>query len=120
MDAVTIFGALHQESPDAIRDILRRAWAALAPGGRIFILDLMTDTTHTQTVFSALFAVNMALTTENGWVFSDAEITGWLTEAGFSSCAVKPVPQPMPHWLATARKGESVASKRCEGKVGGS
>ena len=104
MDVVTIFGALHQESPDAIRDILRRACAALAPGGKIFILDLMTDATHTQPVFSALFAVNMALTTENGWVFSDAEISGWLREAGFENCAVAPVPPPMPHWLATARK----------------
>jgi cyclopropane fatty-acyl-phospholipid synthase-like methyltransferase len=104
MDVVTIFGALHQESPKSIRDILRRAHAALVPGGRIFILDLMTDATHTQPVFSALFAVNMALTTENGWVFSDAEISGWLREAGFENCSVAPVPPPMPHWLATARK----------------
>ncbi|MFZ4395638.1 MAG: methyltransferase [Kiritimatiellia bacterium] len=104
MDAVTIFGALHQESPEAIRGILARAFAALRPGGRIFILDLMTDATHTQPVFSALFAVNMALTTENGWVFSDEELRGWLTEAGFIDCAIRPVPPPMPHWLASARK----------------
>lgn len=104
MDAVAIFGALHQESPAAIRDILARACAALKPGGRIFILDLMTDATHTQPAFSALFAVNMALTTNNGWVFSDQEICGWLIEAGFTDCAVRPVPPPMPHWLASARK----------------
>jgi ubiquinone/menaquinone biosynthesis C-methylase UbiE len=103
-DAVTIFGALHQESPDAIRAILRRAHAALAPQGRIFILDLMTDATHTQPAFSALFAVNMALTTDNGWVFSDQELAGWLTEAGFADCTVQPVPPPMPHWLMSARK----------------
>ena len=65
-DAVTIFGALHQESPDQIRGILARAHRALRPGGRIFILDMMTDRTHTEPAFSALFAVNMALTTENG------------------------------------------------------
>ena len=104
MDAVTIFGALHQESPAAIRDILTRAYSALRPGGRIFVLDLMTDATHTQPVFSALFAVNMALTTENGWVFSDQEICGWLTEAGFTDCNVRSVPPPMPHALASARK----------------
>jgi len=104
VDAVTIFGALHQESPEAIRDILRRAHAALVPGGRIYILDMMTDATHTQPAFSALFAVNMALTTDNGWVFSDREICGWLAEAGFTGTAIQPIPPPMPHWLAIARK----------------
>ena len=105
MDAITIFGALHQESPEAIRDILSRAHAALRSGGRIFILDLMTDATHTQPVFSALFAVNMALTTSHGWVFSDREICDWLTAAGFHDCKVQPVPPPMPHALASAIKG---------------
>lgn len=103
-DAVTIFGALHQESPNAIRDILKRAHQALRPGGKIFILDLMTDRTHAWPPFSALFAVNMALTTEHGWVFADEELRGWLTEAGFEKCAIQPVPPPMPHWLATAVK----------------
>ncbi len=103
-DAVTIFGALHQETPDAIRDILARAYQALRPGGKIFILDLMTDATHAWPEFSALFAVNMALTTDHGWVFSDDELRTWLSEAGFARCAIQPVPPPMPHWLATAVK----------------
>jgi len=103
-DAVTIFGALHQESPEQIVDILKRAGRALKKGGRIFVLDMMTDETHTAPKFSALFAVNMALTTANGWVFSDAELKGWLGEAGFTPGETKPVPPPMPHWLVTAVK----------------
>lgn len=103
-DVVTIFGALHQESPAQIVDILKRANRALKPGGRIFILDMMTDETHTAPKFSALFAVNMALTTENGWVFADTELKGWLKEAGFTPGETVPVPPPMPHWLVTATK----------------
>ena len=99
---MTIFGALHQESPEQIVDILRRAHRALKPGGRLFVLDRMTDETHTAPAFSALFAVNMALTTENGWVFSDAELKGWMREAGFEPGETRPVPPPMPHWLVTA------------------
>lgn len=104
-DAVTIFGALHQESPQQIVSILKRAHAALKPGGRIFILDMMTDATHTRPTFSALFAVNMALTTQNGWVFSDVELKGWLAEAGFVAGETRLAPPPMPHWLVcgTAR-----------------
>ncbi|MEI6645872.1 MAG: methyltransferase [bacterium] len=103
-DVVTIFGALHQESPEDIRDILCRAYNALKHGGKVYILDMMTDATHTAPVFSALFAINMALTTDHGWVFSDDELKGWLQEAGFVSAETHPVPPPMPHWLVTARK----------------
>ncbi len=101
-DAVTIFGALHQESPEQIVDILKRANRALRKGGRLFVLDMMTDATHTAPKFSALFAVNMALTTENGWVFSDEELKGWMREAGFEPGETRPVPPPMPHWLVSA------------------
>lgn len=103
-DAVTIFGALHQESPEQIVDILRRSHRALKKGGRLFVLDMMTDATHTSPKFSALFAVNMALTTENGWVFSDEELKGWMREAGFTPGETRPVPPPMPHWLVPAVK----------------
>lgn len=102
-DAVTIFGALHQESPEQIVAILTCARHALKPGGVIYILDMMTDVTHTRPAFSALFAVNMALTTHNGWVFSDKELHGWLREAGFEACETSVVPPPMPHWLVSAR-----------------
>jgi ubiquinone/menaquinone biosynthesis C-methylase UbiE len=103
-DAIAFFGMLHQESPESIATLFAKAYDALAPGGRVFVLDMMTDTTHTQPAFSALFAVNMALTTQNGWVFSDRELETWLTEAGFTDFECNPLPPPMPHWLATATK----------------
>lgn len=103
-DAVLFAGMLHQESPEAICDLLARAYAALQPGGRVIVLDMMTDATHTHPPFSALFAVNMALTTPNGWVFSDAELRGWLEGAGFADFDCRPLPAPLPHWLAQARK----------------
>ncbi len=102
-DVVTIFGALHQETPEAIVDILSRAKRALRPGGRVYVLDMMTDETRTAPAFSALFALNMALTTTSGWVFSDAELKAWMREAGLTPGATTPLPPPMPHWLVTAR-----------------
>ncbi len=103
-DAAILFGVLHQEEPAAIRDLLRRAHEALFPGGTIYILDMMTDATHTRPKFSALFALNMALTTEHGWVFSDEELKGWLAEAGFSGFACRILPPPLPYWLVSAHK----------------
>jgi len=104
MDAVLFFGVLHQESPEAIVALFRKAYAALKPGGVVYVMDMMTDASHTQPRFSALFAVNMALTTQNGWVFSEAELKGWLQAAGFDAFACRPLAPPMPHWLASARK----------------
>ncbi len=103
-DAVAIFGALHQESPEAIRGILAKAAAALVPGGRIFVLDMMTDETRTAPAFSALFGLNMALTMPCGWVFSDAELKGWLAEAGFECGETRKAPPPMPHWMVAGTK----------------
>lgn len=103
-DAIHFFGMLHQETPEAILDLFRRAWHALNPGGVVHIMDMMTDATHTAPKFSSLFAVNMALTTHNGWVFSDSELREWLTESGFTGFRVQPLPAPMPHWIASATK----------------
>jgi cyclopropane fatty-acyl-phospholipid synthase-like methyltransferase len=103
-DIINFFGVLHQESPEAIRELFAKAYAALIPGGIVNVLDMMTDSTRTQPRFSALFALNMALTAEHGWVFSDKDLQQWLEEAGFAHFACKPLPPPMPHWLATAHK----------------
>ena len=107
VDVVNFFGMLHQESPDGIRGLLRKAYDALEPGGMVQVLDMMTDATRTQPRYSTLFAANMALTTKNGWVFSDADLKGWMEELGFTGFSCGPVPPPMPHWLATATKPAS-------------
>lgn len=103
-DVAHFFGVLHQESPESIRALFRRAFDALEPGGKIHVMDMMTDESRTAPKFSALFAVNMALTTHNGWVFSDHDAESWLADVGFEQIETKPLPAPMPHWLTTARK----------------
>ena len=103
-DVINILGVLHQESPESIITILKKCYNALKPGGKINIMDMMTDETRCNPPFSALFAVNMALTTENGWVFSSKDMEEWLTEAGFTNFNCTPMPPPMPHWLITAQK----------------
>jgi SAM-dependent methyltransferase len=103
-DAVLFFGVLHQEKEEAVRDLLRRAYEALVPGGLVYVLDMMTDASRTRPKFSALFSVNMALTTDDGWVFSDEDLEGWLADAGFGDFSSRPLPPPMPHRLAWARK----------------
>jgi SAM-dependent methyltransferase len=101
-DAVIFFGVLHQEPAEEIARLMARAHDALKPGGQVYVMDMMTRADHSAPKFSALFAVNMALTTEHGWVFSDEELRGWVEDAGFNGFSVQPLPAPMPHWLARA------------------
>lgn len=75
-DVVLLFGMMHQEPVTVIQDLLKRAYESLVPGGVVYVMDMMTDATHTNPPFSAMFAVNMALTKEHGWVFSDVELRG--------------------------------------------
>jgi SAM-dependent methyltransferase len=103
-DVILLFGMMHQEPVSTIQDLLRRSYESLVPGGVVYVMDMMTDATHAHPPFSAMFAVNMALTKENGWVFSDEELRGWMKEAGFQDFTVKPLPPPAPHWMASARK----------------
>jgi ubiquinone/menaquinone biosynthesis C-methylase UbiE len=103
-DVVLFFGMLHQEPPESIQALLCKAYESMTPGSVVYAMDMMTDETHTAPKFSAMFAVNMALTTERGWVFSSAELEQWMTAAGFVDFAVRPLPPPIPHWLASARK----------------
>jgi len=44
-------------SADQVQALLRKTWSALAPGGVVYVLDMMTDPSHTAPKFSALFAV---------------------------------------------------------------
>lgn len=104
VDVINFFGVLHQEAPEALLDLFHRAYDALNPGGMVYIMDMLTDASHTYPPFSALFAINMALTTEHGWVFSDRELNGWLEEAGFVNFRVQALPAPLPHSLASAQK----------------
>ena len=103
-DAVLFFGMMHQESAADIQTLLQKAYRSMTPGAGVYVMDMMTDPTHTAPKFSALFAVNMALTAESGWVFSSAELSTWLEAAGFTEVAVHMLPPPIPHWLVSARK----------------
>lgn len=103
-DCVLFFGMLHQESAEGIQNLMQKAYRSMLPGGVVYVMDMMTDPSHTTPKFSALFGVNMGLTTRSGWVFSSDELRRWLVEAGFTDVGLRHLPPPIPHWLVSARK----------------
>ena len=103
-DAVLFSGVLHQMSGPTIAAMLRKAFAALQPGGRIWISDMMLNANKTQPVFSTLFSLQMLLTSDAGAVFSEEECLQWLAQAGFVETTSTALPPPLPYVVVSGRR----------------
>jgi SAM-dependent methyltransferase len=78
-DLVLFANVLHQElGPDAAA-MVRRGADALAPGGRMAVVDFQIDDARHEQVFGALFAVNMR---SFGDTHTEPAIRGWMETAG--------------------------------------
>ena len=83
-DLVLISAICHMLGPQENRDLFRRAFQALAPGGRIAVRDFILNPAKTAPRGAALFSLNMLVGTANGASYSQREYTAWLRAAGFS------------------------------------
>ena len=92
----TIGHILHSEGRDRSRQLLRKTFRALAPGGTIVISEFMPDDDRTGPPAPLIFAVNMLLHTEAGDTFTFAEMADWLREAGFANPRLLEAPAPSP------------------------
>lgn len=108
-DAVLFSGVLHQMSPATIARMFDGAMTALQPGGVLVVSDMMLDETKTEPLFSALFSLQMLLTSSEGAVFSAAECVQWLDRAGFEEITALPLPPPLPYTVVRARKPKGPA-----------
>ena len=97
----TIGHILHSEGPDRSRQLLRKTFRALAPGGTVAISEFLPNDDRTGPPTPLIFAVNMLLHTEAGDTFTFAEMAGWLREAGFANPRLLEAPAPSPLLLAT-------------------
>ena len=83
-DLVLLAAICHMFSPQENRELLQRAYRALAPGGRVVISDFVLEADKTAPRFGALFALNMLVGTSAGSSYSEPEYTAWLKDAGFT------------------------------------
>jgi len=74
----------HQNSREQNRVLYRKVHAALVAGGSLVIRDVVMDTSRTQPLAGALFAVNMLVGTEGGGTFTFDEFSQDLNAAGFA------------------------------------
>jgi len=82
-DLVLLSSICHMLNPEENRDLIRRCYRALSPGGRIVIRDFIVEPDRTAPKFAALFAINMLVGTKSGSTYTEAEYRSWLEDAGF-------------------------------------
>lgn len=102
VDWILLCGAIHQEDEQSVPALFRSVRAALTPGGRFSIVDLMLNANRTGPLFSNLFSINMMLTSPKGRVHEAKQLESWLYEAEFKSLeTVRPAHSP--YWIIHAR-----------------
>lgn len=103
-DVITLGHILHMEGAGRNRELLRKVFAALTPGGTVVIADWLVNDERTAPLPALIFAVNMLVHTDSGDTFTFGEFSEWLREAGFERPRLLEVPGPSPLILATKPK----------------
>jgi len=83
VDYAWLSAIAHQHSRRHNRELFAKVFAALRPGGRIAVRDVVMEPCRTRPVQGALFAVNMLANTASGDTFTFEEYAEDLQAAGF-------------------------------------
>jgi ubiquinone/menaquinone biosynthesis C-methylase UbiE len=102
-DAVVMPNVMHLWDRLTNVRFLKKVHAALAPKGRLVIIEFVPNDDRVSPAVPALFALNMLANTTAGDVYTVSEHRAMLSETGFSGCQVQPLP-PTPHTAIVAAK----------------
>ena len=98
-DLILIANVLHQELAEQASDMIRRAGDALAPGGRLSVVDFQIESDRCGPELGTLFAIHMR---DFGDTWSEADIKSWMTESGLGSIERTDVGST--RWIITGHK----------------
>lgn len=102
-DLVLLFGVLVSETPEGKLALLRKSYAALAPGGLVAIRAFWPDANLGRSSEAALFSLQMLLSTDAGDIDTLAAMRGWLA-AGFEQSRLLALPDWLGSGLLVAQK----------------
>ncbi len=82
-DVVVLGHVCRTEGDERSRSLLARAFAALTPGGTVLIADYFADNDRKFNPFGVQMGMTMLANTARGGILTNAQVTGWLRDAGF-------------------------------------
>jgi ubiquinone/menaquinone biosynthesis C-methylase UbiE len=102
-DLVLVPNLLHMWDPATIKTMLQKIHAALAPQGRIVIVEFVANDDRVSPPAAASFIMNMVANTTGGNVYTGSEYREMLAQAGFSGFQATPL-HPTDHTAIVAVK----------------
>lgn len=87
-DLALLSAIIHQNSDEENRELYRKIFRALEPGGILLIRDHIMDASRTKPPAGALFAINMLVNTSGGDTYTFPEVKAGLEQAGFAEVAL--------------------------------
>ncbi len=90
-DLALLGNICHSEGEESSRNLFKRLFRALKPGGRVAIIEAIPNEERSGPPFPLIFALTMLLNTEVGGTYTLGEYTRWLKEAGFSRVETKDI-----------------------------
>ena len=90
-DVLVMGHVLHDRDLDQKLALLRKAHAALPPGGALLVYDAMIDDARRERAFGLLTSLNMLIETPGGFGYSGADCRRWMAEAGFAETRLLPL-----------------------------
>jgi hypothetical protein len=104
LDAILLSNMLQTEGRQTGRMVLKKAFAALNPGGKIVVHGIMPNPDRVSPLQPVLFSLFMMLVFPEGEGYPGEEILGWLHETGFVEGQKLALPPPAFTSLVVARK----------------
>lgn len=92
-DLVLVSNIIHSLSLGQIHTLLRKVNRSIAPGGLVIVKDFYLEESRTRPTESALFAVQMLLSSRRGNCYTPSEIRGALKDSGFIAIRSRTVPR---------------------------
>ena len=108
-DLISFVRVLHDHDDDPVRELLSRARAALAPGGRVLVAEPMAQTPGAEPIGDGYFGFYL-LAMGSGRPRSASELSGMLREAGFAQVRELRTAQPMLVRVLIAEIGDEVVN----------
>ncbi|MBI3737284.1 class I SAM-dependent methyltransferase [Candidatus Sumerlaeota bacterium] len=100
-DLALLGNIVHSEGEPSSRDLFKKLYRALKPGGRIAVIDMIPNEERTGPPFPLIFALNMLVNTRAGDTYTLAEYTQWLNESGFDTVETAEIASHSPMIVGT-------------------